>query len=499
MKPSLGLRARAAWNAILYGIPPMDTLRSISRKEAPFLWPTWVSGRPQWNIVDFNSYVKEGFERNSLIYSAIMYKVRSVSTAPLRAYTGSMEKPEMLEENHPLSQLVKRPNRYQSGRGFMGLNTVFLNISGNSYVMLDRPRIGAMPTAMYPLLPNRVMIVPEGKEVKGYVYVPEGKSIQDGTPILPEDMMHVKLPNPGDPLEGMGYGLSPFAAMAQSADVDNSVTAYLNLFFKHGAAPNIYLEFVGNIDDDVAARARARFMEMYGGYENWIGPAIVDNGGKISTFGQNFKEMGFDSIDERTESRVLGVFGVPGILIGTRLGVNRAINANAIELRRTFWQDTLLPELYWYEDEYQEKLNNPVEDIFVAFDTSGVPALAQDKVAAVSAYATLVANSVPPNVAASYLDMEFNVDLPEGDTAYISSSLVPVGGAAAPVAPVSEVETTPLTIESEDTNVTTEETLLGKGTSVSIMELKKQADMIAVLLERAVKTVEAINHNGHES
>src|SRR5512143_3129373 len=124
--PTLSQRAKIAWN-VIRGIPPVDTLRSIQHKEAPFLWPAWVNNQPQWHITDFNSYVREGFNMNTLIYSAIMYKVRSISIAPLRAYTGESDKPEVLPDNHPLATLCKRPNPGMSGQAFMNLNTVYLN------------------------------------------------------------------------------------------------------------------------------------------------------------------------------------------------------------------------------------------------------------------------------------------------------------------------------------------------------------------------------------
>jgi len=60
--------------------------------------------------VDVNNYIAEGFELNALIYSAIMYKHKAVSKAPLRAYHGTPEEPEPLPPEAPLARLCQRPN-----------------------------------------------------------------------------------------------------------------------------------------------------------------------------------------------------------------------------------------------------------------------------------------------------------------------------------------------------------------------------------------------------
>jgi HK97 family phage portal protein len=433
---ALTLRSMVQFSTLLDGRQITD------HKQAPFIWPAFRAGAPQWQITDFGSYVAEGFQLNTLIYSAIMYKVRSAYYAPLRAYTGDLDRPEALPLDHPLAVLCVRPNFYQSGAEFMGLNTVYLNISGNSFVMLDRPKRGAPPTALYPLRPDRVFIIPgmDKRSLKGYLYVPEGQSIYNGVPILPEDMMHVKLPNPGDPLEGLGYGLSPFAALARSADVDNAVTNYLKIFFQRGTAINTYLKFDIPMDDPTIDKVKARFMEIYGGYENWADVGVIDQGGEIKQFGMTFKEMGFAEIDERNESRILGPFGVPGILIGTRSGLARAINANAKELRAMFWEDTMLPELGLHEAEYQFYLRDDAGN-FVMFDTTNVPALRKDIAAQVLAWAQLVELGVPKDTASLAVGLELG-ELPDGDVVYMPFNLVPMG-AKKPTATVTNEPAVP--------------------------------------------------------
>jgi len=430
-------RIKVSWDILRHGLP------SESKQVAgqiPLIWPSWRKGLPQWQIIDLASYISEGFDLNTLIYSAIMYKVRALRSAPLRAYTGDVDQPERLPADDPLSKLVARPNTGQSWMTFHGQNIVYLNISGNAYVWMMRPRGGGLPEQMYSLRPDRVYIIPnpDKKTIIGYLYVPEGsaawgqwdmlqrqRALVEGqaVPILPQDMAHIKLPNPGDPLDGMGYGLSPLAPLAQSADVDNNVTHFLKKFFESGAMITGLLKFDVPMDDTTVAQARARWKEIYSGVDNWD-VAVLDQGGSYQRVGMTFQEMGFEALDDRNESRILGPLGVPGILIGTRLGLNRAINANAKELRAMCWQDTLLPENALFEDNLQYFLRTDAGG-FVAFDYSKVDALKKDLAPLVDAYAKLWSTGVPANVAARSVGLGIE-DIPGGDTGYLPLSVIPI-------------------------------------------------------------------------
>ena len=372
-KPNALTRFKAALKFYKSGwqhfqIQPRET------KKIPFIWPSWYNNQPQWQLINYEAYANEGFNANAVIYSAIMYKVRSITIAPLRAYGGTKEEPELLDADQPLQQLCSRPNRFQSWSEFQALATVYFNLSGNNYTVLERD--GDEVVGMYHLRPDRIFIVPSPnkKQLIGFWYVPEGMAFQDGTPYPPEDIIHIKLPNPMDPLDGLGYGISPLSPAAHSGDVDNDLTKFFRLFFKGGAMPPGVLSYdVPMIDDDVS-RARERWMEIYGGYENWKDIAVLDQGGKYEKVGYTFQEMDVSAIDARNESRIVAPFGVPLNLIESRPSLVQSTYNNKREDRTMFWEDTMIPELQWFETDYQYYLQGSGGE-FVMFDLSKVPAL----------------------------------------------------------------------------------------------------------------------------
>ena len=362
-----------------------------------------------------------------------MYKARALAAAPLRAYGGSTDHPDLLPNDHPLAHLCARPNPYQSGIELIQSADVSLNLSGNAYFYVERGNSnGALgiPKALWCLRPDRVMVVPgQDGDLKGYLYTPEGVSWDAAKLLLPQDIIHIRLPNPGDPLEGLGYGLSPVSALARSADVDNRVTEFLKAFFDRGANPNLTVAFEGSLSDYDLARAREEFAAIYGGSDRWTRPVVLDSGAKVQRMSLTFDEMGFGELDERNESRILGPFGVPPILIGSRLGLLRSTYANYEEARRAFWQDTFVPELTLFVVDFQHALSG-IDGSFPSFDFSNVPALQRDIPAMVDAASKLWAMGVPANQALEAVGLSIG-DVPGGDVGYLPLNLMPVASAVA--------------------------------------------------------------------
>lgn len=386
----------------------------------------WQIDQPHYTIVDVDTYISDGFNANSLIYSALMYKYRALSSAPLRAYTGDPDNADPLPPTSPLAQLVKRPNLYQSGAAFIGLVDIWLNLAGSAPVLILRDS-GGVPSSLVPLNPAKLGIIPskeigpDGTPILGYVYKISGR---DDLPILRQDLAMPKFPNPGDPLGGWGFGLSPLSSGAKSADVDNRITDFLAKFFESGTMINTLLKYDIPLSDTEIARIRERWKEIYGGWQNMGDIGIMDAHGEIVKLGYDFNEMGFGEIDSRNESRILAPFGVPPILIGSRMGLERSTYSNYEEARRAFWQDVALPEQHIIEDELAWFLASP--EGFVMFDNSQVPALKADIGPLVTAFAQLVSTGVPKATAAGLVGLDIG-DLPDGETVYMPLNLVPFG------------------------------------------------------------------------
>ena len=349
------------------------------QKKNLLLFPKYIAQNALWLLSENENYISEGFALNAIIYSAIMYKSRAAQSAQLRAYTGSRAQPEPLPDSHPLSMLLDRPNPWQS---FIELDMearVYFSIFGNAYVYFRRGRDG-YPVEFFNLPPYRVRHIYDRGALKGYVYIQPGGTVRNGQPIDKRDLMHVKLPNPGDPFNGQGKGLSPLAPGGQSADVDNALTAYLKQFVDYGAMPPGILTMADAIGENEAAAARERFMEIYGGAHRWTDIAVLGGGAEYQAIGSKLNELASNILDARNENRMAMVLGVPLPLIDTNPQIVQSTYSNLETYEAFFWHNTMIPELMMFGAEYRYFLRGP-DGCFPAYDISAVPILrkAQDE------------------------------------------------------------------------------------------------------------------------
>ncbi len=418
--------------------PPQQLRASApaNRKEAVFAWPSFANGAPSWQMLNLSAYVREGFNTNALIYSALMYKYRALSSAPLRAFQGDPENPKRAKMTTPLAQLLHRPNPYQSAVEFLGLADIYLNIAGNSFIYLERGKTDSsgtgLPTKMWNLRPDRVQIVPGDGTIKGYIYRPEASTVYNAIPILREDMIHTKLPNPGDTYEGLGYGLSPLSAAAQSGDVDNSITTFLKTLFETKTMLGGTLKFNVMMDDDGVATAKRRWREIYGGVENWGEVAVLDQGGEFTPFTPDFQKLSFDTLDSRNGKRMLGPLGVPGMLIGEAM--DSGTYSNFEQADEVFWKNTFDPELKLFEAQFEHYLTDG--DMFPRYDRSKVKALQQDILKQIEGAHKLWTMGTPRDVAYSTVGLNI-AETVGGTISYIPSNMLQVDESGSPIRPAA--------------------------------------------------------------
>jgi len=392
------------------------------------LWGAAYDNAAMWSTTSQEALVRDGFQRYAVLYAAIMYKARCAQSVPLVAYTGTRAEPQPLDSAHPLARFCDRPNPRMSFSEMAMLNSVYLNLFGNSYTVFIKT---STDIVAYPLRPDYVRHVYDNGDLAGYLYCPTGGSIADGTPILSDMMMHVKLPDPGDPYAGFGPGMSPIWPAAQSIDVDNAATAFLKMFFDNGAMPLGLITTEQQIDNDTADMLKDRWHDTYGGHKNWSDTVVLGAGATYQRVGATLQELDMTILDARNEGRAAMVLGVPLTLIESRPQMVASTYNNKQSDREMFWQDTMLPEMNMSDTEYQYYLRGD-DGSFCAYDYSQVPALIEVRMRRAAIYlAGWDGGAVLRNEARAALALP---PLPGGDVLKLSLSnqYLPAGEAPQP-------------------------------------------------------------------
>ena len=341
-------------------------------KSAPYAMATWHQGSPQFDLINYATYVTDGYQKNTLVYACIREIAQSAAEPGWLAYRG-----EDLAPDHALQALLNTPNPYFSSFELWELALIYMNLDGNAFILKERSKAGHV-VALWPMRPDLVNPVPgPNGDLLGYSYWVGTQR----TAWLPEDVIHLKYPNPGDDLEGLGRGWSPLAVAARETDVDNSATSFLKKFFDNAAVPYGLLKSKQQLADTEVKRIRARIHEQYVGEDNWHDIMILDADAEYQRLGLNMDEMAMPDLRSISESRICMSFGVPPILIGAKVGLDRSTFSNYGEARRSFWEQTLSPTYRRIRDKLNTQLAPEFGDkaLRIECDLSRVQALQESR------------------------------------------------------------------------------------------------------------------------
>jgi len=330
----------------------------------------WDEGKPSYPEVNFETMAKQGYRKNELIFACISKTANSASQVALRVYD---KKSEQEIPDHPLRQLIERPNSQMAEYDFWSANSIYEDLAGTAYWEKEYSGAGGV-VGLWPLRPDWISPVKSSSEfISYYIYEVPGSNTK--IPIPKEDVLVFKN---FDPLN-MYNGWPPVAVAARVGDVDNSATNFIKLFWESGGMPAGILKTKQHLHEAQATSIRRRWKDRYGGYKKWMTPAVLDSDAEFQKVGMTFNEMGFETLDERNEARICMVMDVPPILVGAAVGLKRSTYANYAEARKAWWQDTLAPMYQHYDDVMNTQLvPNFGDNIILKWDFSSVAAYQEE-------------------------------------------------------------------------------------------------------------------------
>ena len=129
-------------------------------------------GQPAWSPRDYAAFAREGFLQNAIVYRCVRMVAEAAASVPLLLY----DRAEELSE-HPLLDLLARPNPVASAPDLLESWYGFLLVSGNAY--LEAVAIGARLRELHVLRPDRMKVVPGADGwPEAFEYTADGRSIR---------------------------------------------------------------------------------------------------------------------------------------------------------------------------------------------------------------------------------------------------------------------------------------------------------------------------------
>lgn len=401
------------------------------------IWKSWTNANAVKNGYIASEWVKACVDSIATPAASVPWRVsRFKSEKAKKAYQHEVkglkgwEQPQFIKElgdlglepepDHPLETLIDNPNPVFTWHDMFERFTQHLLLAGNAYFHINRGSLGRQPLEIWPVDPDGIKIEPSMKNVidhyeyhKGDVHVPT---------ILPQDMIHVMLPDPANPL----YGVSVLQSAARVVDTDVEAVNFNKVLLQNMASPSGILAFKRQLTDKQWEDARAQLQEEYAGAKNAGRPMVLGNEATWMRTSLSPEELNFLASRKMNRESIAAVFRVNLAILG--LG---DLTKDAYD-RARLWHhiDTVIP----YLDRMQAHLNMKLardfgEDILLWYDTSNIEALTplfNEKIMTAKVIWTM---GVPFQEINQRLRLGFPKDIEGSDVGYLPASGLAVVGA----------------------------------------------------------------------
>lgn len=296
-------------------------------------------GRAIWTPRNYEKLSKEAYEQNAISYRCVRLIAEAVSNIPWLICEGDKE----LDE-HPLFELLRRPNSVEGGEEFVERLVSFYLLSGNLYmeaVILDKEI-----RELFALRPDRMTIELDRKGYPAaYIYKVGNNKTKyqiDMSRGTQQTIMHMKSFHPTNDQ----YGLSAIEPGAFAIDSHNAAGQYNKSLLDNQAKPSGALVYSGgkdssgNLSNEQFTRLKKELDDNYTGAKNAGRPLLLEGGLDWKEMGLSPQDMEFTEGKREAAREIALSNGVPPMLLGIP-GDNTY--SNYAEANKAFYRQTVLP------------------------------------------------------------------------------------------------------------------------------------------------------------
>jgi len=404
-----------AWAFVLRSALAVLPLRARRRRALPSLAVKSISpqqmsaplstSQPQWQDYDEQATIDAALEESTWAYAAIYKNAKAAALVPWvvkrRTASGDLED----VESHPLVDLMARPNELGGWLTFVLRGLIHYQQSGNALWAVTRYP-NSSPSELWEMAPGKVRPIEakSGDSIwRAYRYTRSDGSYTD---LLPKDVLHLQNPDPSN----VHWGLSPLKPSGKAIDTDiASAEAQKAGVDNNFMVPAIISPKEGKTISRSKAQADKTVFEgrhvgsTKGGKILWMSQPYT-----VEFLSQSPKEVDFQASRRDTRTEIIAVHGTPPPLVGI---LENANYSNSREMRRTWWEETLLGMLEIMRDFLQMQLVDaewPGENLVLMLDTSGVLALQTDFGERITQASALAALGFQPDAINRRLNLGFS-------------------------------------------------------------------------------------------
>jgi HK97 family phage portal protein len=410
----------------------IDNIRNLFRteeKQAPSNMVGYFGvGSGDAKNYKYQDLAKEGYLKNAIVYRCVNEISKGAGAVDFM-----LKNDDMMVEEHPLLDLLNRPNPLQSSSEFFNSLFGFLLLSGNAYILKVGSEVGS-PRELHLLRPDRIQIKGGGKPIPDrYEYIVNGR-VQNVFDVDQDtgssEIKHIKLWNPLDDY----YGCSPLQAAAEEVDQHNLSSKHNINLLNNGARPSgavIFKPkddqgFTVNLSESQRQQLLTDLNNRFVGSGNAGRPMLLEGDFDWKEMGLSPKDMDFINLKHMSATDIALCFGVPSQLVGVP---DSQTYSNIAEARLALYEETIIPHLKLIQSDLNEWLVPMFsEELEFCYDIDGIPALAERKRKTYENITNAVNTGIMTrNEAREIIGLS---PVTGGDDLYINAALMPIGSAS---------------------------------------------------------------------
>lgn len=255
------------------------------------------------------------------------------------------------DPNHPLIQLMQKPNPNQSGFVFKELSSLYTELTGNCYITMEEVDASGQPRELYLPNPSRMRIKPGPNGVEGYVYDCSSSgntgSVGNGQliPYDRDEVIHISYPAL---LDGY-YGVGNIEASEMLLNIVSAMSQQEFSYWDSGGRIIGVLETDHRLSDADFHRLKRDWQLASSDRKQRVRTAILEQGLKYTPIAEGMRALDLVNIDRNKRDQILAVAGVPL----PKVGIMEMAAYKMEEADAFFHQETMDPKYTRWEDAIQ--------------------------------------------------------------------------------------------------------------------------------------------------
>jgi len=302
--------------------------------------------QPRYSQYNYRSILRQAYEQNDIVYSALNAIFSAFASAPLKVYTkAGKEMP-----NHPVRKLLEKPNQILTEPNFWKEVLLDYYCAGNVFIEKVYNKYGVL-VELDILNPAFISIIPDPLNlIMGYKYEVDGQI----SLIKRENIIHIKTPRTSDQF----WGFTPLMACSRRIDIDNAASDTTMVVLQNkGIKPGSILKIPREMwmDKDSMIRIKEEWDDKW--RNNKKGKmAVLPSDITFESIAFNFEELAMTDLTMTTEARICAVLGVPPMLLDLRSGLEKSTYSNQEQALVKFGLFCIQPLQNLFDDCFTEGL-----------------------------------------------------------------------------------------------------------------------------------------------